>query len=244
MLITSFIGTSALGIYVWINKDKIFTSEIDESFILGNIFENNPQALLSRSSTVASGGRDLAKSTLNAEQESDENSIDVGYLKEYKTYNYNHITTITTPGAKASSCKSLYIPEDEETNESYDYFDSENYYYKWIRYNENDEIVSYGLNAGENNYQYQGGDYAVNFIYEPSKIVGIDAVEEVTEVDSGEEDLSQSTEEVVTETEEVSDSSEIEDTSDSTTSSDIATDYFGEDATVEVVNEDGVNYYV
>ncbi len=256
LLVFGLLGGGACTAFILLNQ-RGETEEIDESEVLANIFKNNSQTVLS---PVLADGSAKRQSLLNTEESAD-SALGMpapSILADVKSYNYNHVSNTSTPGPKASSCEALYVPTEEDSSESYDYFDSDKYYYKWIHYGPNGEILSYNLDKSSENYQYQGGEYAVKVlsnanvyraVAETSKS-NVVSVEESSSGSAGSSEdavlLSEDTPETTVDSTEENVTTTSEDVEEPAliSTDDVSSSYFGDDASVEEVTENGVRYYV
>lgn len=85
-------------------------------------------------------------------------------------YNYRYTESEYNPGPALDRCESFNWRSDSSyTNEYYEFFAEDRSYYKYVRFDEDNNLTSYylgkyGSDINES-YSYLGGDYGVQYLY-------------------------------------------------------------------------------
>jgi hypothetical protein len=136
-------------------------------------------------------------------------------------YNFSYIRTKSTNGPKANTCPALGLLA-ETSSQQYTYTDKSVYYSKTIIYDTNGNLSDFYLTEGNESTEYRGGKYAVKSIMSAMSDGGMVTPE------TSQENVS------------------TQDTTSSQETDNIGSinDFFGKDAQVEKVDENGKTYYI
>lgn len=229
---TVLIVFTVLGVsgYIVLRKgtDTTYTEVLSASErreFLGKVLKNNPQSLFSpsysRASLLTMKTQEYQLAATNAELADD------SLLPDIKEYSYSHVLTKNTLGNAVSKCP-IYTSDMEGSYEYFDFIDENQQYHKFISLDKDGNLLEYIIDDVESSTEYRGGKYAVKVVYNGS-VTPLPAEDTPLIDTSGGEVTDLKEDEVVEEV-------DVED---------IGESYFGEEATVEKIVENGkVKYYV
>ncbi|KKP85046.1 MAG: hypothetical protein UR87_C0061G0003 [candidate division CPR3 bacterium GW2011_GWE2_35_7] len=260
LILISFYG---LITYFVLNNYHNNLSQNDKNEVLSKILQNNSGSVLKSSknpSELFSVSQAVAAELSNGETR-DETATDasstIAPIYYNDNYNFFHYTSTYTLGPAAASCPAYGDSENSYSRiETYDFQNySENSYYpkyKYLAYNNNDELVDYSLSSDKYRYEYKGGTFALRFEENYDYLA---VTPDSTSVNTEILETSPSSTKTLSDTEVLVD--EAGTTSENTginvetetielipEAKDVIPYYFGEDSEVEEVTIEGKKYYL